>query len=221
VINEHLARSAGRYLEIGVRSGFVFWQARARAKVGVDPALVGRRLNWMSTITTLKCRLGVRTGSFLFSETSDDFFARRRPTLTRCNFDCVLVDGLHTADQAYRDVCNALEYLTPGGLIVMHDCNPKTETAALPSLAEARGRPDFDGGWNGTVWQAVVRLRTRADVVVEVIDSDEGLGLVTRGEPRDTLQLSDAEIDALTYADLRADRVRLLNLVQPPSRIDR
>ena len=110
IINRQLAGSSGRYLEIGVRSGFVFWRARARTKVGVDPALMGRKLNWTTALTTLKCGLGVRRGSFLFAEASDEFFAQRRRMLARVKFDCVLIDGLHTAEQAYRDVCNAPAY---------------------------------------------------------------------------------------------------------------
>ena len=48
---------------------------------------------------------------------------------------------------------------------------------------------------------------------MRVLDADQGLGLVTREQPDDVLALSDGEIEQLTYADLVADRGRLLNLV--------
>ena len=155
--------------------------------------------------------MGARTGVLLYQETSDAFFARN----PKWQFDCVLIDGLHTAEQAYSDALNALEHLAPGGLIVMHDCNPKTETAALPRWEDAVARPDFANTWNGTAWKALVHLRTRPDLRVRVLDCDQGLGLVTRGTPDAVLSFSEEEISAMSYADLSADRERLLNLTAP------
>jgi hypothetical protein len=215
VIRERLG-GRGTYLEIGVAGGQVFWNVQADTRIGVDPAFGGRKLNWLAKIMPAKRKLG-RRGTLLYRETSDQFFGRAEVRSLR--LDCVLVDGLHTADQAYRDVQHALELLTPSGLIVMHDCNPQTETAALPSRDDARARPDYNKIWNGNVWQAVVRLRTRSDVRVRVLDADHGLGLVTHGQPDDVLALSLAEIEQLTYAEFAADRRHLLNLVpdQPTS----
>ena len=59
---------------------------------------------------------------------SDDFFAAmdpviQTPTMTGQNstpilprFDVVFVDGLHEANQAYRDTMHALRVLIPGGV---------------------------------------------------------------------------------------------------------
>lgn len=41
------------------------------------------------------------------------------------SFDLIFVDGLHSAEQSYRDVINALTFVRPGGIIMMHDCNPR------------------------------------------------------------------------------------------------
>jgi hypothetical protein len=200
----------GSYLEIGVRAGAVFWHIKARTRVGVDPAFIGRKLAAGVATTTLKRALGLRSGTLLFSATSDVFFSKH---VERMQFDCVLIDGLHTADQAHRDVENALNCLSPDGLIVMHDCNPQTATAALPSLRAAAAQADFSGLWNGDVWRAVLRLRTRPDLEVSVLDCDQGLGIIRRGVPKHPL--AEDEIDDLSYEDLTADRVRLLNLVAP------
>jgi SAM-dependent methyltransferase len=45
-------------------------------------------------------------------------------------FDVVFVDGLHEANQAYRDVMHAWHALRPGGTILMHDVNPPHEYMA-------------------------------------------------------------------------------------------
>ena len=210
VINKQLSGD-GCYLEIGVHEGGTFWGVKARTRIGVDPAFRGRRLPVVLPLTRIRRAMGARTGVLLYQETSDAFFSRAPDW----QFDCVLIDGLHTAEQAYTDTLNALEHLAPGGLIVIHDCNPKTETAALARWEDAVARPDFANLWNGTVWKALVRLRTRTDLKVRVLDCDQGLGLVTRDAPESVLSFSEQEISTLGYADLAADRERLLNLTAP------
>jgi hypothetical protein len=210
VINEQLA-GRGTYLELGVRGGATFWKIKARTRIGVDPAFLGRKLAAAVKLSALKRAAGVRSGTMLYPETSDAFFRRHR-AIANWRFDCVFIDGLHTAGQAYRDADNALQSLATGGLVVMHDCNPQTETAGLPSAEQARRRPDYRGVWQGTVWQAIVKLRTRSDLTVQVLDADYGLGLVTRVPTVSPLALSDAQIAALTYSDLAEHRAELLNL---------
>lgn len=211
VVNEHL-RGRGVYLEIGVNAGSAFWRVDADTRIGVDPAFIGRKLNGLAAATPWKLRLGMRRGVILFAETSDRFFDVHSRRFGR--IDCVLVDGLHTADQAYRDVVNALNWLADDGVIVMHDCNPTSETLAMPTREEASLRPDYTGAWNGDVWRAVLRLRTRTDLEVRVLDCDHGVGIVSRGTPSVPLSMADSEIAAMTYAQLAGDRQRLLNLQQ-------
>ena len=131
----------------------------------------------------------------------------------------VFIDGLHTAEQSHRDVLNALERLEPGGVILLHDCNPQSAAAAAPTLDEAVAMPGFAGDWNGDVFRTIVRLRTRDDVRVHVLDCDHGVGVVVRGRCAEPLGLSDAEIEALTYDDLARDRAALLGL-RPASDLD-
>jgi hypothetical protein len=211
VINAHLA-GRGSYLEVGVRGGATFWTVQARTRIGVDPAPLGRRLAFTARASALVYALGRRSGTHLFRETSDVFFEHRaRAMFSRHPIDAALIDGLHAADQAYRDVDNTLQWLAADGIIVMHDCNPPTETASM-SLAAARARSDFAGCASGDVWRAVMRLRTRSDISVHVLDTDLGLGIVTRETPRTTLNMSWDEIDALTYHDLAANRAAFLDL---------
>jgi hypothetical protein len=70
--------------------------------------------------------------------------------------------------------------------------------------------------WNGDVWKAIVYLRSmRHDLRVAVLKCDQGVGIVRKGSPESRLSYSPAQIEALTYADLKADRERLLNLKPP------
>ena len=94
------------------------------------------------------------------------------------HFDVVFIDGDHSFDQSLRDVENALVEPRPGGVILVHDCNPPTAAAASPDPAGAG-----DGPWCGDVWKTIVHLRaTRSDLRVRILDTDCGIGVIERGE---------------------------------------
>jgi len=215
--NEHLA-AADRptYLEIGVQYGTAFRRISAATKIGVDPAFASRELRLKARLSLLKTASGRRRGDFLFCMPSDQFFASQRRLLAHNRLALALVDGLHTADQAFRDVIHCVEWLGSGGIVVMHDCNPQTRSASAPTREEAEDFAGFDGKWNGDVWKAVVRLRaTRHDLDVCVLDCDEGLGLVTRRPVEQVLDLSPADLEHLDYDALEANRLDLLDLKPP------
>jgi hypothetical protein len=146
--------------------------------------------------------------------TSDDFFAGRRFFF---GLDVVFVDGLHTQRQALKDVENALAHLNPGGVIVIHDCNPPSAAAAHPaeSLAHAASLnlPGWNGEWCGDVWKSIVMIRSqRRDVKAFVLDCDFGLGIVTWGKQESTLDVTEKDIERLTYDDLVKNRKAWLDL---------
>jgi len=214
VIRRALAAGGGRrYLEIGVKDGTCFRAVEAGTKVAVDPHFAFR----VPLVGRLRTALGRSSGELYFATTSDAFFARHGSTLAP--FDVVFVDGLHTAEQAHRDIVNALETLRPEGVVVVHDCNPQSAAAAAPSLAEAARTEGFMGDWNGDVYRAIVQLRTRDDLEVSVLDADQGIALVARGRPRDPLALTSDELEHLGYAELDRDRARLLGL-RPATELD-
>lgn len=170
-----------RYLEIGVEGGENFNAVRCAIKHGVDPFSVNAT----------------------FRIPSDEFF---NMLSYRIRYDLVFVDGMHTADQAGRDIYNALEHLNPGGTIVVHDCNPPTEWHQR-SFEEFLKHPN---AWNGDVWKAIVELRaTHPDLTVSVVDEDWGCGIIQRGQ-QETITLPKEE---LTYAMLEANRKEWLNLI--------
>lgn len=170
-----------RYLEIGVEDGDAVRSVRCSLKHGVDPA----------------------SRNATFQIPSDEFFAMIHPGVT---YDCIFVDGLHTEEQAGRDMEHALSHLADGGTIVVHDLNPPTEWHQR-SYEDAL----LNGCrlWNGTVWRAWVHLRaTRSDLAMHVVDIDWGCGVISRG----TQTCIDLP-QPMTYADFDANRADWLNLI--------
>jgi hypothetical protein len=220
VVHRVLAANRGeRYLEIGVSRGLTFHRIECRTKVAVDPHF---RFRVPVSAHLRRRRNPSVAGARYFEIPSDEFFAEHAAALGP--FDAVLVDGLHTADQAFRDVVHAAAHLSPAGVIVMHDCNPRSAPAAAPTLDEATAMAGYTGEWNGDVFKAVVRTRvTEPTLDAFVLDCDQGLGIVRRrAEPGVTSPapaIDPAAIDALTYEDLDRDRRGLLDL-RPPEAID-
>ncbi len=116
-----------------------------------------------------------------------------------------------------KDVQNTLRYLNKNGVIILHDCNPLSEVAALPakSIREIQNLnpPGFTGTWNGNVWKTIAYLRSIAkNLHVFVLDCDFGLGIITKGTPKNMLEYSADEVKNLSYSDLSGNRQSILNL---------
>lgn len=202
------------YLEIGVSRGQAFQRISADVKLAVDPAF---------RLTERTRELADAKGRVVqyFETTSDAFFENETALLEQHPVDVALIDGLHTYEQVVRDVENTVRYLKDDGVIFLHDCNPPFELAGRRAeswdefMAQQSG-PLKIGIWNGDVWKAIVELRsTRPDLLVGVLKCDQGVGFVRKGSPESTLPYSPEQVAALTYADLKADRTRLLNLKSP------
>lgn len=201
---------ARTYLEIGVDEGQAFSAIRAPVKIGVDP---------IAAKPAVAAALQ-RPGSSYFATTSDEFFARHASQVLATRADVVFIDGLHTYEQTSRDIDNALKYLTPGGVILVHDCLPASapEATIAPSHGEAWriNGPGWDGMWTGDTWKSIVAVRsghTAAQALV--LDCDHGVGVIYRSPAPAPLSLSLSEIDALDYAALRRNPQQLLGLARP------
>ena len=195
---------AARYLEIGVKTGVLFLHVRARRKVGVDPLLAvpaWKRILHPNTLLRGQ----------LVEATSDAYFSRLGPDE---RFELVFVDGDHTYRQSLRDIENAFASLAPSGAVLVHDCNPESAGAASPDARTAAGGP-----WCGDVWKAIAHLRaTRADLHVETLDVDFGIGVIRpcRDGGGPALALDPAALEGMGYRDLEANRAALLGLRAPP-----
>jgi hypothetical protein len=206
------------YLEIGVSHGFAFRRITADHKIAVDPAFT----------LSARCRRladAKARATDYFETTSNAFFANETAFLEQHGIDVALIDGLHTDRQVVRDVENTLRYLRDDGVIFLHDCNPANASIAFPatSYADFRAQNRLRNlllltvpAWSGDVWKAIVHLRSTChDLRVAVLKCDSGVGIIRKGFPESRLSYSAAQIEALNYADLAADRDRLLNLKPP------
>ncbi len=167
VINYLLKRfdeNKSKYLEIGVRNpSDNFNKINCKNKYSVDPGL----------------EYEINPVDFKLS--SDDFFSQLRQNKildATIKFDVVFIDGLHLADQVYRDIINSLEFLSEEGFIVVHDCNPPTEY-------HARENHSFNlspalNNWNGSVWKAFYKCILSAELSCCCIDSDWGIGVISK-----------------------------------------
>jgi len=172
---------AKSYLEIGVYDGNNLDQVICQRKTGVDPV----KSDWKNPEIVLVMN-------------SDEFFRQNEEM-----FDIIFIDGLHHADQVERDIKNALMCLNPNGYIICHDMNPMSE--------QAQAIPYKGGMWNGDCWKAFVKLRRSSEELISVVvDTDEGCGIICKGDNK-AFRLTST--DSLTYENLAKNRREWLNLI--------
>ena len=130
-----------------------------------------------------------------YQMTSDDFFSG---SCGDKKFDIIFIDGLHTEEQVDKDLVNSLAVLKENGYIVLHDCNPST--------------PEFESFQkSGTVWRSIYKLRKNTNnLVISVVDTDHGCGIVSRGIPVPMNVKCDGKIN---YQFLSEYRKEILNLI--------
>ena len=100
-----------------------------------------------------------------------------------------------------NDIRNSLKYLSDGGTIVMHDCNPTTE--AMQQV------PRIQNEWTGDTWKAFVAYRCKDDLDMFVVDTDYGCGIIRKGSQHTV----DVYHDYMVYEKLEKNRQEWLNLI--------
>ncbi len=135
------------YLEIGVEHGFTFEAVVASTKVAVDPNI--RFSTWPKY-----------SGIELNSSPSDNYFAESD---SQRIFDVIFIDGLHTAEQTWKDFCNSLVRVKDGGIIILDDTVPSDSFSAIPSEVEAykqreRANVPNDFSWHGDVFRLIPHI---------------------------------------------------------------
>jgi hypothetical protein len=196
----HRELKPATYLEIGVARGDSLALAEpATRAIGIDPAP----------------RLRHPPGALqrLFTETSDEFFARHDAVaeLGGQRVRMAFIDGMHHFDFALRDLMHLEPLCEPRSLIFVHDCYPLDERTAA--------REQVTRFWSGDVWRLIVLLKKhRPDLSVHTIGAPpSGLGLITRLDPgsrtlaRDlpALIAEGLAIDFATIADRKAEALNL------------
>lgn len=189
------------YLEIGVFNGECLYNINPTGdcwKVGVDP----------DPQSAATCHL---TSDKFFEILDNDGFGEIKHDF---KFDIIFIDGLHLWEQCYHDITNALNHLSPNGVIICHDMNP------LEEMFQRRYKGE-SSIWNGDVWKAFVKLRTeRNDVFSCMIeDCDTGLGIITWGMQQPIVL--DKPFDKLTFSDFQKNKAYLMNTVKLNDFIER
>lgn len=134
------------YLEVGVQAGVTFKDVSAPRRDAVDPKFL------LETDT-----LASSTTRF-FEMPSDEFFA------SACDktYDLIFLDGLHTFEQCYRDLCAGLQVLREPGAILIDDTLPGDFFSSLPTLDMAIAAREEHGlsarAWTGDVFKVVLML---------------------------------------------------------------
>ena len=116
------------YLEIGCDRNQSFSNIKIEKRIGVDPVEGGTH-----------------------KMTSDHFFS-----INKDNFDIIFIDGLHEYTQVMKDIKNSLKVLNKEGIILLHDCLPRTIWNQIT--------PRLNSDWNGDVWKSIVHCRTLENI---------------------------------------------------------
>ena len=138
------ALNAKRYLEIGIENGTTFFDIDIESKIGVDPNLLFDPASTQSSDT------------HLFKIPSDDFFIQYASSNP---FDIVFIDGLHTFEQALRDLLNSLACSHGRSVIILDDVWPSDVYSALRNPVDALAFRHKAGGsdlaWHGDVYKVL------------------------------------------------------------------
>lgn len=171
------SRKYKKYLEIGCDKNQIFSNIEIDFKIGVDPVQGGN----------------VR-------KTSDNFF---KNNLNK--FDIIFIDGLHKYDQVNKDIKNSLKVLNEGGIILLHDCMPKSYFhQAVP-----RSRMS----WNGDVWKNIVEARTNPELDTYTCFADQGIGIIFNRPNRNKLIISKNNFNKLKFRDFYYNYREYLNII--------
>ena len=195
------ALSPQTVMEIGVFQGESLALVKPPAvAIGIDPS------------PTLVFPLKAET--HIFTETSDEFFAQRRPErlLEGRPFSIAFIDGLHLYEQALKDFMHLEAYSGPCSVILFHDTVPLDE----PTQTRTR-ETQFH---TGDVWKAVLCLKQyRPDLdIFTVATPPSGLTVVT-GLNRSSRVLNEnyqeivAQFWETSYSDVQSVLEARLNLV--------
>lgn len=170
------------YLEIGVQTGASLTLASGTARaggvvVGVDPD--------MGHITH-DC-----TFATLVESTSDEFFAAG-PQFGADDdriLDLVFIDGLHHAEQVWRDLRNAATIGHENTIFVLDDVLPRNQLEAA--------REQCPGDWTGDVWKVIQLLEEEGASEVLLVDTFPTGIMVVKGIHADWMEEMEED-----YTDL-------------------
>ena len=165
------------YLEIGCDENQNFDKINIQEKVGIDPKKGGN-----------------------IKMTSDSFFCTNQK-----KFDCIFIDGLHTYEQAKKDVINSINVLNENGMIFLHDCLPKSYFhQAVPRSRNI---------WNGDVWKVIVEFRVKENFDTFTCFIDEGVWIILKKKNVLILKKKFNNFKKITFKEFYYNYKELMNIV--------
>jgi hypothetical protein len=141
--------AAKSYLEIGVADGRTFLHVDFDLKHAVDPKFRFDTRNHESE----RCKF--------FETTSDDFFLYFANS--KVKYDIIFLDGLHTFEQTFRDICSTQAHCHDRTIWLIDDVYPSDAFSALPSEALSRKFRKLQHGsgkgpWHGDVFKTMFAI---------------------------------------------------------------
>jgi len=190
------------YLEIGYYKGWSFDRIECETKQAVDPNPC-KTSDQEKLFSAANWPWHLEEGGTLVKSTSDDYFGESSESV---KWDIIFVDGLHESQQVDRDIQNALKHLSPGGVIVMHDCNPSSYEMTTTGTAS--------GEWTGDVYKSATKLLDAFGYnEFYVVNTDYGVGVL---RPKGPSWNYEASIyDLATWDEFCNDREGHINLISP------
>jgi len=142
------AIGAQTYLEIGVNKGGTFLSVDTPIKTAVDP-----KFRFDTSVIS-------NADIYLHEVPSDAFFAALP---VQQKYDLIFIDGLHTFEQTYRDLCNCLNHSHERTVILIDDVQPNDVFASLRNQSQAVSFRRHSGtpgaaSWMGDVFKVVFML---------------------------------------------------------------
>jgi hypothetical protein len=138
---------ARRYLEVGVFKGQTFLNLNFAEMHAVDPAFL------------FDTGPEGRANRQFFKQTSDQFFASRPDSKP---YDLIYLDGFHTFEQTFRDLCAAQVLSHAGTVIVLDDTVPSDMFSMMRDQAECNRMRRQHGvvgrSWHGDVCKVVFAI---------------------------------------------------------------
>jgi len=171
------------YLEVGVATGKTFCNLKFKNKVAVDPLFRFNAFSYADTKTRF------------FEMQSDLFFCNYRNALQEfLPFHLIFLDGLHTAEQTFRDFCNSLDFADDDTVWIIDDTFPSDVYSLLGNQKDAESMRRKIGNstapkrsWQGDVFKVPLMIHDFFPLFdyATTFASGKGQTVVWRSERRD------------------------------------
>ena len=105
-----------------------------------------------------------------------------------------------------KDIKNSLKFLNSNGVILLHDCLPRTIWNQVT--------PRMNSDWNGDVWKSIVHCRTMENIDTYTLIADRGIGLIFPRKNRNLIKMkSEFSFKKLRFKQYYMQHEYLMNTI--------